>query len=103
MDKLGRAHSSVGRAACLASHLDSRVSLLAHSSAEAKSVSTCIQWSHPEPAASSQVGRYVVTPVQCSKMFIGCFKFLGQRHTHEVPVASDIDQLKRHRRKPPTA
>ena len=74
---MGRAQDSVGGRACLAIHLDSRVSLLAYSSTEAKSVSTRIYWSHPEPAVVSQLARYVVTPVQCSEMSIGCFKFLG--------------------------
>ena len=77
MDQVVRPHSSNVVPACLARHLDSGVSLLAHSSTEAKSVSTCVYWSHPEPADPFQMERYVVIPVQCSEMSIGCFEFLG--------------------------
>ena len=77
MDQVVQPHQSNVVPACLARHLGSGVSLLAHSSTEAKSVSTCIYWSHPEPAVLFQMGRYIVIPVQCSKMSIGCFEFLG--------------------------
>ena len=77
MDQVVQLHQSNVVPACLARRLDSEVSLLAHSSTEAKSVSTCIYRSHPEAAVLFQMGRYVVVPVQCSKMSIGCFEFLG--------------------------